>query len=186
MNQYNEQDYWRARYAAGGHSGSGSRGIEAVWKQALVLKYARRAKVQSIMDFGCGDGVVARGFLKELPGVTYTGLDIVPFSVPSTEERKLLTIDLAGEEPPDLGTADMVLCLDVLFHCRSQERHDRLLRRVVEATRKVALIGTLVREPSPPVSHVLLWEMNWPLHGFSVQTMVVPADPSKVLYLLKR
>lgn len=118
--------------------------------------------------------------------MAYTGLDIVPFSVPSTEQRQLITADLAGEEPLDLGTADMVLCMDVLFHCRSQERHDRLLRRVIEATRRVAIIETLGREPSPPVPHVLLWEMNWPLHRFSVQTMVVPTDPSKVLYLLKR
>ena len=64
---------WNLRYAQGGTSGSGSYGVLGVYKASMIDQFILHYKIQSIIDFGCGNGHQLLMF-KELP--SYIGLDI--------------------------------------------------------------------------------------------------------------
>jgi hypothetical protein len=76
-----------------------------------------RHKVTSLLDVPCGDGNWMAGV--ELPGMRYTGGDIVPEIVAAaarrhgTDERQFLVLDLTRSQLPP---ADLLLCRDCLVH----------------------------------------------------------------------
>ena len=109
--------YWEARYAYGKRgSGVGSRGDAAKRKAAFVNSLITERNVSSVIDWGCGDGVVAR--LIEAP--RYVGVDVSPSAVAVSHMRAdapgrtWLTYD--GVTSPELPPADLALSLDVIFH----------------------------------------------------------------------
>src|SRR5690348_11631317 len=48
--------YWEQRYLAGGTSGAGSFGRLAQFKAETINAFASRANIQTVIEFGCGDG----------------------------------------------------------------------------------------------------------------------------------
>src|SRR6266571_3595448 len=48
--------YWERRYAGGGTSGLGSYGELAQFKANVLNKFVSEHSVQSVIEFGCGDG----------------------------------------------------------------------------------------------------------------------------------
>ena len=49
-------DFWERRYAGGGSSGPGSYGTMAQGKANFLDAFVQSSNVQSIIEFGCGDG----------------------------------------------------------------------------------------------------------------------------------
>lgn len=52
----NSQDYWRKRYEKGGNSGLGSYDHYAVFKADVLNAFFKENHIQSVVEFGCGDG----------------------------------------------------------------------------------------------------------------------------------
>ncbi len=50
------QDYWVKRYAKGGNSGPGSYSELAKFKASVLNAFVREHGIQSVIEFGCGDG----------------------------------------------------------------------------------------------------------------------------------
>lgn len=50
--------YWEKRYERGGTSGPGSCGRLAQFKAEVVNRFVAEHDVQSVVEFGCGDGGV--------------------------------------------------------------------------------------------------------------------------------
>ena len=48
--------YWERRYSGGGHSGVGSYGLFAEFKADVLNRFVAAHAVQSVIEFGCGDG----------------------------------------------------------------------------------------------------------------------------------
>ena len=48
--------FWERRYARGGTSGSGSYGILASYKASFLNRFVSSHAIQSVIEFGCGDG----------------------------------------------------------------------------------------------------------------------------------
>nr|BFF27640.1 hypothetical protein GCM10025732_56050 [Glycomyces mayteni] len=48
--------YWEKRYADGGNSGGGSRGTNAEFKAEVLNKFTAEHGIESVIEFGCGDG----------------------------------------------------------------------------------------------------------------------------------
>lgn len=65
-------DYWERRYVTGGTSGAGSYGAMADVKAAFLNRFVAEHKVQSVIEFGCGDGNQLA--LANYP--SYIGLDV--------------------------------------------------------------------------------------------------------------
>jgi hypothetical protein len=49
-------DYWERRYAEGGDSGHGSYGRFAEFKAEVLNRFVAEQRIESIVEFGCGDG----------------------------------------------------------------------------------------------------------------------------------
>ena len=49
-------DYWEGRYQSGGNSGSGSYNLLAQYKANFINEFLISHRIQSAIEFGCGDG----------------------------------------------------------------------------------------------------------------------------------
>jgi hypothetical protein len=64
--------FWERNYARGGTSGSGSYGAFAQAKAAFLNEFVHQHDLQSVIEFGCGDGHQLS--LADYP--RYVGLDV--------------------------------------------------------------------------------------------------------------
>ncbi len=124
-------DYWERRYREGKRcSGAGSRGEAAERKAAFVNALIEEHHVNRVVDWGCGDGEIAR----LLTCRRYIGLDVSPAAIALCEEHVQLprrawrVID--GWKAPELPPAQLALSLDVIFHLIEERYYRRHLRLV--------------------------------------------------------
>jgi len=131
-------EYWRARYAAGGHSGVGSYGKFAQFKAGVLNGFFAEMGVQSVIEFGCGDGNQLR--LLEVPD--YLGVDISPEAIARCRAQFAgvpgRQFALVGE---DAGrVAECALSLDVIFHLVEDTAYEAYMRRLFAAATRYVVI----------------------------------------------
>ncbi len=109
-----EHNLWRGPDTP---SGPGSSLAQTSAIARVIPELCRRYAITSLLDAPCGTGDwMAR---LELPGVTYTGGDIVPEIVADTArrhgtgDRRFVVLDLTRSPLPP---ADLLLCRDCLVH----------------------------------------------------------------------
>lgn len=147
----NPADYWERRYAQGGDSGRGSRGEIAQVKADEVNRLIERERVASVIDWGCGDGVV----LKMIdPQVPYLGIDasrtiIARMTVSQwrhPDRRFILASNYTGER------ADLALSMDVLQHFQNDADYHLYLHRLLASAHRLVLIYSTDYD-APPTGH---------------------------------
>jgi hypothetical protein len=130
--------YWEWRYRTGGNSGQGSYGAEAEYKSAILNRCFAEHHIQTVIDFGCGDG----NQLKTLLMPSYLGYDVSPTAIArcrsmfaDDSSKQFRTIDqYAGE------TAEAAFSLDVLYHLVEDEVFDAYLARLFGAAERLVII----------------------------------------------
>lgn len=146
-------DYWRRRYRYGGDSGLGSGGESAAYKAKVLNQLVREQKLETVIEFGCGDGRQLE--LAEYP--RYFGLDISPDAVAWCHRR------FAGDASKSFALldeyacqmADLSLSLDVLFHLVEDEVYFDYLDRLFNAGRRfVAVYATSTDSAPRTLPHV--------------------------------
>lgn len=129
--------YWQERYAKGGTSGAGSYGRLALFKAEVLNAFVKDNAVESIIEFGCGDGNQLS--LYEFP--RYTGLDVSPHTIVQCQERfaddPSKTFHVIGPEQPP---ADLSMSIDVLFHLTEDEVFERYMRDLFAAGIRFVII----------------------------------------------
>lgn len=131
-------EYWKKRYRLGGDSGTGSGGIAAGYKASVLNAFVRRNRVQTLIEFGCGDG--RQLSLAEYP--EYLGIDISTDAVlrcraifEGDPGKTFLTLDdYSGEK------AEVALSLDVLFHLTEDRIYYEYLDRLFDAATRYVVI----------------------------------------------
>jgi hypothetical protein len=130
--------YWENRYQSGGTSGPGSYGDLARFKAEVLNAFIAAKGVQSVIEFGCGDG-------HQLSLARYPrclGLDVSRFAIARckrlfsddpSKEFKMLD-EYAGEK------ADAVLSLDVIYHLVEDRVFDRYMATMFDGARKWVVI----------------------------------------------
>ena len=170
--------YWERRYARGGTSGVGSYGELAQFKANVLNKFVAEYSVQSVIEFGCGDGNQLT--LCRYP--RYIGLDVSRSAINWCLERfrddhskSFFWYDPAYfVDRARLFHADLALSLDVLYHLVEDRIYEAYLRRLFAASdRWVVIYSTnedrVSREPH--VRHhrfadwVIRWQHDFRLHG---------------------
>jgi SAM-dependent methyltransferase len=134
------RSYWRSRYARGGTSGTGSYGDSAQYKAKVLNGFVQRNGVESVIEFGCGDG----NQLSPAQYPSYIGFDISPHAVTMCRERFQgvlskqfrLMEDYAGE------TADLALSLDVVYHLVEDEVFEGYMRQLFAASARFVIINS--------------------------------------------
>ena len=70
----NSKDYWNTRYKTGGNSGAGSYNNLANFKAKIINNFIQKNNIQSIIDYGVGDGNQLK--LINTENKIYTGIDV--------------------------------------------------------------------------------------------------------------
>lgn len=132
------EDYWVQRYNLGGNSGAGSYNKFAAFKAEIINEFVKKNNVQTIMEFGCGDGNQLT--LANYPD--YTGFDISPkaislceklFAGDNSKRFKLLS-DYAGD------TAELVMSLDVIYHLVEDDVYENYIKGLFGSSEKYIVI----------------------------------------------
>ena len=180
---FNEATYWRGRHRAGQPSGAL---LQAEHSFLCEQIQARSKPGDRVLDFGCGDGILASKYL--LPGMDWAGLDISPDAVRRSQRRGLVARELDIAQPLPLGMADLadlVLCLNVLYHMPTRLKADQLLANLVIASRSLIMLVAWEREPAQLAPHCFYWPLS-PLEGArEVERLALPGPGGKVLQVLR-
>ncbi|PKP52767.1 MAG: hypothetical protein CVT92_07255 [Bacteroidetes bacterium HGW-Bacteroidetes-1] len=112
--------YWEKRYAKGGTSGDGSYNRLAIYKAETINSFVKENSIQSIIEFGCGDGNQLS--LARYP--KYIGIDVSPTIIQKCTERfkddaskSFFLHDTALlQSNSDAFLSELSLSLDVVFH----------------------------------------------------------------------
>ncbi len=136
-------EYWERRYAGGGISGPGSRGAEAEVKVLLLRFVIQCIAPKTILDLGCGDGVVISEV--NMP-IGYVGYDPAPTALERCREL-MPHLTFTGEIPKN--QFDLVVSMDVMHH-------------LVNGTDYAAYLATLLGKSR---SHVLVYGTNQDQRG---------------------
>jgi hypothetical protein len=178
--------YWEQRYRQGGTSGPGSFGLLAEFKAEILNGFVARMGIQSVIEFGCGDG--AQLTLAGYP--RYVGIDVAQSSISACHQRfaadATKSFYLASQLPADLGRFDLVLSLDVIFHLVEDKVFNAYMRSLfANAGRFVVIYSSNKSERSddPHVRHRLFshWieahQPQWRKTGYVPNKY--PYDPAR-------
>ncbi|MCH7230597.1 class I SAM-dependent methyltransferase [Glycomyces sp. L485] len=138
--------YWERRYARGGDSGAGSRGVLAEFKAKVLNEIVAEHRIDSVIEFGCGDG--SQLALADYP--RYLGFDVSPTTLRQAIARFAddRTKSFALYDPECFAdrarivTADLALSLDVIYHLVEDHVYELHLRHVFTAARRQVVLFT--------------------------------------------
>ena len=131
-------DYWKKRYAQGGSSGDGSYRLLADFKADVLNTLVEEYKVNSVKEFGCGDG----NQLSLLNFPVYQGVDVSPEAIALCEQQFsndptkefLLLKDYQGKQ------SDMNMSLDVIYHLVEDEIFENHMKLLFDSASKLVVI----------------------------------------------
>lgn len=150
---FSSAGYWEARYRNGGHSGAGSYGGLADYKAAFINGFIQSNRIESVLDFGCGDG----NLLSLLDPPVYTGVDVSPTTLAACAARfrerpnhRFRLLDAL--EPTDC--AELALSIDVIYHLIEDNVFHRYLAALFNRAEKFVLIYASNTDQAWPDAHV--------------------------------
>lgn len=146
---FNYIDYWENTYKTGGNSGQGSYGVLAEFKAEVINWLMKKNNVQRVIEFGCGDGHQLQ--FMEYP--EYLGLDVSPSSVRLCAEKFALdsTKSFMHYLPGAFVNrgfiqADLVVCLDVLYHITDEEDFRATLSDIFASATNLVVLYTRITD----------------------------------------
>lgn len=130
--------YWENRYKSGGNSGAGSYNRLAEFKAEIINPFVKLNQIQSVIEFGCGDG----NQLKYFDFEQYLGVDVSSTIISHCQEiykqdssKTFKTIDEYSNEK-----ADLTLSLDVIYHLVEISIYEDYMRQLFEASNKYVIV----------------------------------------------
>ena len=152
--------FWERRYAQGGTSGHGSYGILAQGKAEFLNSFVSINNVQSVIEFGCGDGNQLS--LANYP--RYIGLDISRAAIDLCRRR------FAGDQAKSLFlydgncfvdnsrlfTAELSMSLDVIYHLVEDVVFHTYMTHLFDAGQRYVVIyatNGMIPDGAPHVLH---------------------------------
>jgi hypothetical protein len=146
--------YWEKRYREGKTSGVGSYGRLAAFKAEVLNDFVAKQNVQSVIEFGCGDG--AQLALAKYP--SYVGVDVAQGSIKICEKRfagdTSKRFYLTNKLPADLGRFDLALSLDVVYHLVEDNIFEAYMHSLFEHAAQFVVIYSSNKEEPSGVPHV--------------------------------
>lgn len=137
-------EYWELRYKHGGTSGAGSYGILAEFKAEVINSFIQDNKINSIIEFGCGDGDQLSLFKIS----KYIGLDvsksiikrnIIKFKGDPTKSFFLYD-PLCFLDNAKVFKAELALSLDVIYHLVEDEIFETYMKHLFSSAERYVII----------------------------------------------
>lgn len=171
--------YWDERYKNGLTSGYGSYGEQLQKK----LNWLEELDIKTITEVGCGDFNFGRHLLMMYPDARYTGYDISPFIV---NRNQGLYPYASFTNDPKLPKADLVMCIDVLFHVLDDAECETLLNNLDKLWTKYLCITAYERDEDLNSHHVKIRKFDPARFGTPIIRETVEEDGDLKFYLFKR
>ncbi|NUM50617.1 MAG: class I SAM-dependent methyltransferase [Flavobacteriales bacterium] len=132
--------YWEKRYSKGKNSGAGSYGKLAAFKAEVLNQFVKENNIQSVIEFGCGDGYQLSLF--EFPH--YTGLDISERAIEICRNKFINDQTKRFYKYPSNRqvsyNADLALSLDVIYHLVEDEVFEKYVNDLFLSAQKYVII----------------------------------------------
>jgi SAM-dependent methyltransferase len=152
--------FWEENYARGDTSGDGSYGPAARAKADFLNDFVRQHAVESVVEFGCGDGNQLS--LAEYP--RYIGLDVSRTAIGLCQDRfaadpaKSFFLYDGGcfTDHAGIFAADLALSLDVIYHLIEDQVFDTYMRHLFAAGRRFIVVystNSETADAAPQVRH---------------------------------
>lgn len=133
-------NYWENRYAQGGNSGAGSYNRLAEFKAEIINDFVAKNKVQSVIEFGCGDGNQLE--LANYP--KYLGLDVSETILEQCRVRFEKDLSKEFQLSNELTNSDLrselTMSLDVLFHLIEPTIFENYMRELFATSERFVII----------------------------------------------
>ncbi|MCL5017114.1 MAG: class I SAM-dependent methyltransferase [Patescibacteria group bacterium] len=163
VNKFNYKDYWQNRYLAGGNSGAGSYGVLAEFKSDVINSFVKDREIKSIIEFGCGDGNQLK--YMNYNNILYLGFDVAKNAIQSCGDlfkndmkKNFILYDPKYFVNNGIINADLVVCLDVLYHIIPEADFTKTLEDIFSCASKYVILYTSIdaykSEPYKPGTHV--------------------------------
>lgn len=138
------KEYWEQRYAGGGTSGAGSYGKLAEFKAEIINSFVKNNQINSIIEFGCGDGNQLSFF--DFP--SYIGLDVSRNAIKLCREhfKNDITKSFFLYDPECFENknsrfkADLALSMDVIYHLVEDNVFELYMKHLFRASDKFVII----------------------------------------------
>ena len=146
--------FWKSVYRNGGTSGPGSYGRLAQFKAETLNSFVRTENVRRVIEFGCGDG--SQLGLASYP--EYIGVDVAAGSIERCSSRfasdPTKRFYLNSDLPKDIGTFDLAISLDVVYHLVEDSVFEAYMRALFEYAERRVVIYSSNRDAVTPAVHV--------------------------------
>jgi SAM-dependent methyltransferase len=144
--------FWERNYARGRTSGTGSYGALAAGKAAFLNAFVRDHDVQSVIEFGCGDGnQLALACYPRYVGLdvsrTAIGLCVRRFAADPAKSFFLYDGECFADRA-GLFTADLAISLDVVYHLTETAVFECYLAHLFGAAGQYVIVYS-TNEPAP-------------------------------------
>ncbi len=148
--KFSSKSYWEQRYRDGGNSGAGSYNRLMQFKAEVLNDFIQKNAIQSIIDFGVGDG----NQLSALRVKKYTGFDVSEHIV--EQVKQIFSSDQSKSffhisEYAD-HTADLAISLDVIYHLIEDDVFNNYMERLFDSALKFVVIYSSNEENHFPES----------------------------------
>lgn len=176
-----EKKYWDDRYAAGHNSGYGSYGEQLVKK----INWLTGWKIDSISEIGCGDFNFGLALLRIYPNAFYAGQDISEVII--NKNKQLYSSDKTTftTDIDELPSADLLLCIDVLFHVLDDKDLEELLDKIESKWTNYLAITAYERDEELN-NHVRVRKFDYKRFGEPLVRSIVEEDGKMFFYLFKK
>ena len=143
--KFDYKSYWERRYQSGGDSGAGSFSELANFKARIINEFVAKHDVRRVIEFGCGDGNQLNLYQID----DYLGLDVSSRAIEICAERyahdhakSFLLYDPSHFVNSGFLVADLVICIDVLYHIIDETDFLKTLHDIFSCSSKSVILYT--------------------------------------------
>ncbi len=155
---YDSVHYWENRYQSGGLSGDGSCGRLAVFKAEVLNEFVAKQKIQSVLEFGCGDGNQLS--LANYP--KYVGVDVSQAAIQLCLDRfcsdqTKTFVHLERDRMVEITAklrSELVLSLDVIYHLVEDAVYESYMESLFDTAEKFVIIYSSNKDEPGDLPHV--------------------------------
>lgn len=137
---FQSSEYWEKRYRENGNSGLGSYNKLAVFKAEIINQFIVDNSVNSIVDYGMGDGNQLKLF--NIKNINYIGIDVSPSVIEKcrnlyrSDKLKRFILD----KDIDNISSELVLSCDVIYHLVEDNVYYKYIDNLFKMSKKYVII----------------------------------------------
>jgi len=190
---FNTINYWENRYKSGKTSGDGSYGTNAKYKAFILNSIIKDYQIQSLIEFGCGDGNNLALYEIE----KYIGFDVSKKAIElcikkymNDKNKTFLYYEPNLFQSSHAFQGDISISFEVLFHLIEDSLYKKYLKDLFTSSQKYVLIFSSNIKKEKESNHMIYREFTKDIDkNFQlIKTIKTPSELNLIadFYLFER